>query len=702
MRSETWFEKIFERSPDPTWIINEQNLFILCNVAAAKALGYSSANLLQSMHPSALSPKLQPDGQSSQEKANEMMAIAHREGVHRFEWEHQRLNGECFPVEVTLSHLDEGVKGYLYCIWRDITERKQAEQVQKKSEELFASTFDLAAIGLAHVAPDGSWLRVNQRLCDIVGYSMEELLQLSFQDITHPDDLEKDLAYVNQMLASEIDSYTMEKRYICKDQSDVWINLTVSLVRQKNGDPDYFICAIEDISERMKANLLVEETGKMAHVGGWELVIETHQLAWTKELYRIHEVSFDYSPSVTEAVNFYAPEDRPVIQHAVQRAIDFGEPYDLKLRFITAKGNHLWVHTLGEAHLKNGKPFKISGTFQDITELKHAGELLQQKEFQAQRVIETALDAFIQLDGDGIIKEWNPHAELIFGWKKEEVVGRLLTESIIPAVHSKAHSDGIRHFIATGEGPVLNKTVEIEALHRDGYLLPVELSIVMEKDDGSTFFNAFLRDVTERRKGRDELLKMHANLKENLAGTVQAISKAVEARDPYTGGHQLRVAEVSSAIAKEMGLSANQIEGIRMGASIHDIGKIQTPAEILSLPRILTELEFQLIKAHTSVGYEILKDINFPWPVAEIAHQHHERVDGTGYPQGLKGEEICLEARIVAVADVMEAISSHRPYRPALGIETALNEIKANRGVFYDSMVADACLKAFNKGMFNL
>lgn len=250
MKSARWFEKVFENSPDPTWIINDQNLFVLCNTAATKTLGYGSIKALQSIHPSELSPKLQPDGQSSREKADEMMAIAHRKGVHRFEWVHQRRNGECFPVEVTLSHLEDNGTAYLYCIWRDITDRKQAEQVLKKSEELFTSTFALAAIGLAQVAPDGSWLRVNQRLCDIVGYSRGELLQLSFQAITHPDDLEKDLVYVNQMLAGEIDSYTMEKRYICKDKSTVWINLTVSLVRKKNGDPDYFISAIEDISER--------------------------------------------------------------------------------------------------------------------------------------------------------------------------------------------------------------------------------------------------------------------------------------------------------------------------------------------------------------------------------------------------------------------------------------------------------------------
>lgn len=201
---------------------------------------------------------------------------------------------------------------------------------------------------------------------------------------------------------------------------------------------------------------------------------------------------------------------------------------------------------------------------------------------------------------------------------------------------------------------------------------------------------------------RDQALKLNvrhlAEIHHNLEETIFAISKAVEARDPYTAGHQLRVAELACAIARQMGLDEDHIEGIRMGAVIHDIGKIQTPAEILSKPSRLTEIEYMIIKEHPKTGYEILKEIHFPWPVAEIAYQHHERVDGTGYPQGLKGEEMCLEARIVAVADVVEAMTSHRPYRAGLGIEKAKEEIIKNKGKFYDPESVDACLKVLDDG----
>jgi putative nucleotidyltransferase with HDIG domain len=213
---------------------------------------------------------------------------------------------------------------------------------------------------------------------------------------------------------------------------------------------------------------------------------------------------------------------------------------------------------------------------------------------------------------------------------------------------------------------------------------------------------SIIQDVTERKQNQEALKKSHERLQQSLEGTIQAIASAVEARDPYTAGHQQRVAGLSVVIAHAMGLEEKKIEGIHWGALIHDIGKINLPAEILSKPSRLTDIEYSLVRGHPQVGYDILKDIEFPWPVADIAHQHHERVDGSGYPQGLKGEEICIEGRIVAVADVVEAMASDRPYRPGLGIDAALDEIKRGSGKQYDADVADACLKLFREDNYSL
>ena len=189
-------------------------------------------------------------------------------------------------------------------------------------------------------------------------------------------------------------------------------------------------------------------------------------------------------------------------------------------------------------------------------------------------------------------------------------------------------------------------------------------------------------------------------LRKVLEGIIHAMSLTVESRDPYTAGHQRRVADLATAIAGEMGLSRDRIEGIRMAGMIHDIGKISIPAEILSKPGRITEHEFGMIKSHPRVGFDILKQIEFPWPIAQIVYQHHERIDGSGYPQGLSGEKILLEAKILGVADVVEAMASHRPYRPAFGIEKALKEVSQNKGLLYDPDVVDACLKLFKEKRF--
>jgi putative nucleotidyltransferase with HDIG domain len=184
--------------------------------------------------------------------------------------------------------------------------------------------------------------------------------------------------------------------------------------------------------------------------------------------------------------------------------------------------------------------------------------------------------------------------------------------------------------------------------------------------------------------------------------TVEVAMNLSEMRDPYTSGHERRVAEIAVAISAELGFDANRQQGMRVAGYLHDIGKITIPAEILSKPGKLSDIEYSLIKGHAQASYNVLKNVDFPWPVAQVALQHHERIDGTGYPQGLKGEGIIIEARILAVADVVEAMSSHRPYRPGLGLEAALSEIIRGRGTIYDATVVDACVALFKDKNFAL
>ena len=213
--------------------------------------------------------------------------------------------------------------------------------------------------------------------------------------------------------------------------------------------------------------------------------------------------------------------------------------------------------------------------------------------------------------------------------------------------------------------------------------------------------NKLLKSEIENRKRMQlELQQSFENLKKVMDATIQAIGKTVEKRDPYTSGHQQRVASLTRCIAEKIGFADHQIEGVCMAAAIHDIGKISLPAEILSKPVQLSEIEVKLIQAHSQAGYDILEGIEFPWPIAEIVLQHHERMDGSGYPKGLAGDDILIEARILGVADVVETMASHRPYRPSMGIDKALEEMTQNRGILYDPKVVDACLKIFYENGF--
>jgi HD-GYP domain-containing protein (c-di-GMP phosphodiesterase class II) len=241
------------------------------------------------------------------------------------------------------------------------------------------------------------------------------------------------------------------------------------------------------------------------------------------------------------------------------------------------------------------------------------------------------------------------------------------------------------------------KGYEAQNYRKDGIIIWTSLTMHAVRDEKGqiVYYDGITEDITNRKQAVERIKKV-------LGATVQAIAVTVETRDPYTAGHQRRVADLARAIAMEMNLSVDQIDGIRMAAAIHDLGKISVPAEILSKPTKLTNIEFSLIKTHSQSGYDILKDIDFPWPVARTVLEHHERMNGSGYPNGLTGDNILMESRILSVADVMEAMASHRPYRPGLGLDAALKEIEKNKGTLYDNSVADVCLRLFREKGYQL
>ena len=254
------------------------------------------------------------------------------------------------------------------------------------------------------------------------------------------------------------------------------------------------------------------------------------------------------------------------------------------------------------------------------------------------------------------------------------------------------------------------RRIELSLIVSDGTLVPIYLSVSKLLVGGeANIYCLVATDLTEEKKMEEVLtakkmalaaLKASCELERSLEESIKAIANTVEARDEYTAGHMRRVGQLATLIAKDLGLSEDTIHGIELAATIHDVGKISIPVEILTKPGHLSKVEYMLVQTHAEAGYHIVKNIQFPWPIAQMIYQHHERMDGSGYPQGLKGEEILMRARIIAVADVVEAMSMHRPYRFVIGIDGALNEIRQHRGTFYDAEVADACLKIFEEKRF--
>jgi PAS domain S-box-containing protein len=325
------------------------------------------------------------------------------------------------------------------------------------------------------------------------------------------------------------------------------------------------------------------------------------------------------------------------------------------------------------------------GIIRDITDRKRIETQLREQAL----IFENIHDGIIMTDLEGNIMSWNPAAERMFGYYEGEVF-----QKTIGMLTTKVMQGTLRDDRWSGE---------VGFIRKDGTEGICETTVIPLRDENDNIIAMFgvCRDITERKQSEERLQQSYDQLRETLIATVNILASTIEMKDPYTAGHQRRVTTLACAIAEEMGLTDDQFDGLRMAGLIHDLGKINVPAEILSKPGQINDIEFSIIRYHPQICHDILKKIELPWPVAKIVLHHHERMDGSGYPQGLKGDEIMLEARILSVADVVEAMASHRPYRPALGIKVALEEITKNKGTLYDPVIVDACIKLFTEKNFS-
>lgn len=373
------------------------------------------------------------------------------------------------------------------------------------------------------------------------------------------------------------------------------------------------------------------------------------------------------------------------------------DQFTLEYRIVTKEGNIRWVqertYVLRDG---NGNIIEYHGIVIDITEKMDYEERLRESERRFSLLFNKAPIGIGLTDINGKAITANPTWQKMIGYTEEELKNISWT-SFTYSEDVKKDQELFKKLVS---GEINEYALEKRFIRKDGSIFWGYMKCSRIEDNQGNFLYELgtVEDITEKKLMEEKLKLSYENIKKSFNDIISVISRTVELKDPYVAGHQKRVMLLSVKIAEKLDFPLDKIEGIKVASYIHDIGKITVPSEILNKPGRLTQLEFNIVKTHPSAGFEILKDIDFPWPIARIVLQHHERLDGSGYPLGLKGEEILPEARIIAVADVIEAMTSHRPYRPALSLADALDEIKMGRGILYDAKVVDACLKIFKEG----
>ncbi|MBI3372548.1 MAG: PAS domain S-box protein [Betaproteobacteria bacterium] len=394
----------------------------------------------------------------------------------------------------------------------------------------------------------------------------------------------------------------------------------------------------------------------------------------------------------TRAVDFYSdPKEWEALLLVLKAK---GEVEDFESTFRNRDGSLIPASISAKLLLDaSGQPKSIVATMRDITERKRAENALKAAEEQFRGLVEQAI-AGIYIVQDGKLAYVNRRFAEIFGYgTAEELIGRPAL-SLVAEIDRDLVAERMRRKL---EGDARSADYSFAAVRKDGMVIQVGAHGAGASYHGLPAIIGLMQDISEKKRAEDQIKRYVVQLEGAFMRTVEVATTISEMRDPYTAGHERRVAAVATAVGAELGLEAGRLEGLRVAGYLHDVGKMTIPSEILSKPGKISAVEYALIKGHPQAGFDVLKDVDFPWPVAQVALQHHERVDGSGYPQGLKGEEILYEARIMAVADVVEAMSSHRPYRPGLGIDKALAEIERGRGTAYDLKVVDACLCLFRE-----
>ncbi len=580
-------------------------------------------------------------------------------------------------------------------ILRDITKRKMDEEALRESEEKYRSVVEQSRYGIA-IIQDGVFKYVNQRLAEMGGFSVKELIGSPSKKFISAEDLSKVDDYHRRRLAGEDVAPVYELEISSKNGKKIYIEFNTGVITYHGRPADLVV--VQDIGERRKAEEAVRESKErykdLVEKAGVAILIDDREarLRYCNNNYaELFGYSMEEIKKQTISTLVHADDVARVSEYHKGRVEGRDVPSRYECKAVKKDGSIIHIEVNASAFREDGDIIGTRCYMWDITERKEAEEAIQASEEKFKTLFNSASDAIFIHDLEGRFLEVNKVACERLGYGREQLLKMSLMDIDLPE-YALQMPERIQELRKMG-----HIFFETALVHRDSSVLPIELSSRIIDYEGKTAALSIARDITERKRAEEERKSSFERLRRALEETVNALSSAVEMRDPYTAGHQHRVTNLACAIAREMGLSKEQIEAIRIAGIIHDVGKIRVPAEILSWPGRLSDIDFNVIKTHPQVGYDIIKKIELPSSVAQIMLQHHERLDGSGYPGGLKAKDILLEAKILAVADVVEAMASHRPYRAALGIDKALEEISRNKGILYDKNVVDACCRILSK-----
>lgn len=687
------FRIVAELSPD-TILVHQQGTILYINKAGMRLLGEKNRsniigkNLMTYVHPEA------------REKVARQLAEHESNGkTMRFVKQDLRLaNGTNLNAEVfSTPGIFEGKQGR-HVIVRNLAERKKLEEDIAYSEHKFKTLFEHAGDGIIYVDKTGTVVDANSEMERIFGYSRQELVGKHFTDlpIVRFEDLPRASEIFETLNAGGPPMRLLEFELIDKDGNQVWTETSTRSVK-RNGGIDGILAIIRNVTERKLAEKGIRTASRL-----WQTTFDS-----LADLVSVNSRDCTFlrvNKAFCQVFNVTAEDVIGKKCHQVVHGKDacvLKCPHATVLKTKQPAVSEMFDPIIGKQIEISASPMfdsqgEVSGSthiIKDITRRKNVEHKLRESEELHRTLIESSSDCICSLDLDGNFLYMSPVGLASHAMSSvAEVKGKHCTELAEPPYHGLLK----RKLKEAKKGKPVRFQYESQTSAGVKWF---ESTLTLIKDDsGNTLrFLRISRDITSSKTAETKLKQTVERLEKTFEATISSLTSMIEKRDPYTAGHQQRVSKLAATIAKEMGLSENQVAALRVAALVHDIGKINIPAEILSKPGELTDTELKIIQTHPEISYEILKPFTFPWAVADIVLQHHERINGSGYPNALSGDEIVPEARILAVADVVEAMSSHRPYRPAHGLDKALREIESNAGTLYDPEVVQACLASIKK-----